>query len=95
MDWVPVAAPEPARTGTWAVIGADLGLDGPVHPDLDALGAEVPDTVVVACLPGGDGNMAEAARHAAHRALGLVQRWLDDDRYASPGWSSSVPRRGR
>ncbi len=88
MEWAPVPVPEPANAGTWAVLGADLGFgfDGPVavHPDLDAFdGAVVPDNVVVACLPDGSaGDVAEAARRAAHRALGLVQRWLEEDRFA-------------
>nr|UTI67673.1 AptF1 [Actinoallomurus sp. ID145808] len=89
VEWAPVAVPEQQQTGTWAVVGADLAFDGPadVHPDLDALtaavdgGAAVPDNVVVACAPASDGDVAEAARQAAHRTLDLVQRWLADDRF--------------
>ena len=94
LEWVPAAVPESASAGTWAVVGDGLGLElegsVAVHPDLDDLaravegGAALPDNVVVACVPdrAAGEDVAEAARQAAHRALGLVQRWLDDDRFA-------------
>ncbi len=81
LEWVPVTVPEPVPSGTWAVVGNDLGFDGPVHPDLDALDG-TPDNVVVACVTDGAGDVAEEAGRAANRALALVQRWLSDDRYA-------------
>ena len=90
VEWAPVAAPESAPEATWAVVGDDsLGFDGPLYSDWDAFaaalkqGAVVPDNVVVACVSAevAGEDAADAARAAAHQALGLVQRWLDDDRY--------------
>ncbi|MEU0149428.1 type I polyketide synthase [Streptomyces sp. NPDC006288] len=97
-EWTPVqAAPAPAGR-TWAVVGTDApadlvaALSGPgtlgTHPTLrelaDAIAsgaAEVPDRVVVA-VPTLPGDTADAARAAAHRALGLVQSWLAEERFA-------------
>ncbi|MDL4817269.1 type I polyketide synthase [Actinomadura opuntiae] len=94
LEWVPTTVPEPAERGTWAVVGHDaLGFGGPVYPDLNALaeaadeGAAVPDNVVIACAPdgaaGGDADLAGAARRAAHLMLGVVQQWLEDDRFTN------------
>ncbi|EGX61522.1 Pks12 [Streptomyces zinciresistens K42] len=56
-------------TGVDALVAA---LDG---------GAEAPDVVWAWCGAGPDaGNLAEAARKAAHRALALAQSWLAEDR---------------
>ncbi|WDM17080.1 SDR family NAD(P)-dependent oxidoreductase [Streptomyces lavenduligriseus] len=70
------------------------GLDLPVtevavdsYPDIDALveaidaEAPVPDTVVVLCAdPDPSDAPSAAARRATHAALGLLQRFLTDDR---------------
>ncbi|WP_443045419.1 type I polyketide synthase [Streptomyces sp. MOE7] len=62
------------------------------HADLAALAAaqsqsphDVPDVVVFPCLAGnreGTG-LAEATHAALRRVLGVVQAWLDDERFAS------------
>ncbi|MFI0154497.1 type I polyketide synthase [Streptomyces lydicus] len=62
------------------------------HADLAALAAapsqsphDVPDVVVLPCLAGDrDGaGLAEATHAALRRVLGVVQAWLDDERFAS------------
>ncbi|MCM2390037.1 type I polyketide synthase, partial [Streptomyces albipurpureus] len=94
LSWTPVTAEAP-EPGIWAVLGADpgFGFDEPVetYQDLETLGAAidagatVPDTVLVACLPeqvgDGDEEAGDAARRTAHRALDLLQKWLDDQRF--------------
>ncbi|MFI6937453.1 SDR family NAD(P)-dependent oxidoreductase [Streptomyces sp. NPDC050287] len=71
-------------------VGAALG-DGEVrtYEDLDALAAAegpVPADVLVPFTPGrpprGTYNPVEISREAPHRMLGLVQRWLADERFA-------------
>ncbi|WP_329393706.1 SDR family NAD(P)-dependent oxidoreductase [Streptomyces lydicus] len=62
------------------------------HADLAALAAaqsqsphDVPDVVVLPCLAGnreGTG-LAEASHAALRRVLGVVQAWLDDERFAA------------
>ncbi|MFE2540070.1 SDR family NAD(P)-dependent oxidoreductase [Actinacidiphila glaucinigra] len=74
--------------------GAGAAVD--VYADLDALAGVVaagkpsPDTVLVSCVsPGGEtgsrgaARVAEAARHAAHAALGLVQEWSAEESLAA------------
>ncbi|MER7291392.1 polyketide synthase dehydratase domain-containing protein, partial [Streptomyces lydicus] len=68
------------------------GLTVSCHADLAALAAaqsrsphDVPDVVVLPCLAGnreGTG-LAEATHAALRRVLGVVQAWLDDERFAS------------
>ncbi|WP_198550428.1 type I polyketide synthase, partial [Streptomyces silvensis] len=90
--WVPMpdTAPEP---GTWAVVGGDTArvahaltaAGEPVdeYRDLAGLraavdaGAPVPRWVAVE-----PGEGATTPREATHRTLGLLQRWLADDRFA-------------
>jgi acyl transferase domain-containing protein/acyl carrier protein len=75
------AAPDVA-----AALAGTAGLAS--YPTLDALfqavtaGAPLPDRVVVA-EPPASGESAAAAREAAHRALGAVQTWLSDERFAA------------
>ncbi|RFS81056.1 SDR family NAD(P)-dependent oxidoreductase, partial [Actinomadura spongiicola] len=92
--WTEVTAPA-AHGAATAVLGDDdLGLGGPVHAGLDDLraamddGAEVPEIVLLPWTPdvgepGEPGDLAEAVRSSAARLLGIVQDWLDDDRFAT------------
>ncbi|MFC4147314.1 type I polyketide synthase [Micromonospora mangrovi] len=48
-----------------------------------AAGTPVPDRVVVVAAGAPDGDLATAARTAAHRALELVRSWLADERLAA------------
>ncbi|MGK5636990.1 SDR family NAD(P)-dependent oxidoreductase [Streptomyces sp. URMC 126] len=94
VEWTPV--PETAvPAGEWALIGPDrfevvAGLEAAgvavrSFADLAEVAAAVeagriaPD-VVLACAGGEDGDAARAARRAAGRALGLVQKWLGEER---------------
>ncbi|MFE5486869.1 SDR family NAD(P)-dependent oxidoreductase, partial [Streptomyces sp. NPDC056527] len=79
-----------------AVVGPDvigvtaaLGEGVVCHADLDALAAAdgpVPAEVLLPFTPGrpskGTYNPVEIAREAPHRMLGLIQRWLADERFA-------------
>ncbi|MEV5978535.1 type I polyketide synthase [Streptomyces sp. NPDC052114] len=81
---LPEAAARPDRR-TWAVLGDDdLGLGCPAHADLAALGATVPDVVVLPVrAPKADGDAVPGAvRAALHAALEPVRSWLADERYA-------------
>ncbi|WP_370088372.1 type I polyketide synthase, partial [Streptacidiphilus sp. MAP12-16] len=92
VEWtsLPVSA---ASAGRWAVLGADAwgvaGSGAEVFADLAALGAAVeagtalPDEVFVAFqLSEGAEIDADAVRSALHGALGVVQEWLADERFA-------------
>jgi acyl transferase domain-containing protein len=68
----------PVAGGRWAVLGAnDLDLpDVEVCDDLAAVAAAAPDVVLA--------SVRDTDPHAAtHRALGLVQDWLADERFES------------
>ncbi|WP_167745504.1 acyltransferase domain-containing protein, partial [Streptomyces monomycini] len=91
VEWTAVSEPSgsPELSGDdsrWAVV------DSPALAD--ALGAEscatlreaadsVPHVVVVEGLAYGDGDLTPATHEATHRALGLMQEWLADERFAS------------
>ncbi|GCD98559.1 type I polyketide synthase [Embleya hyalina] len=84
VDWIEARPPEATpATGPWALIGTDdLGLGGPIHPDLDTLAAAgpVPDLVLAPLT----GEPTAAGAHAvAGRALRLIQDWLADERCAA------------
>jgi acyl transferase domain-containing protein/NADPH:quinone reductase-like Zn-dependent oxidoreductase len=75
--WHEVPA-EPVASGRWAAFGAnDLDLpDVEVCDDLAAVAAAAPDVVLA--------SVSDTDPHAAtHRALGLVQDWLADERFES------------
>ncbi|HEV3289871.1 MAG TPA: type I polyketide synthase, partial [Streptosporangiaceae bacterium] len=96
LEWGP-SRPEPSagNAGRWAVIGPDacLRVPGAVrYEDLPQLaaavaaGQDVPDTVVVCCVPGGiaypagdAGDAAGMAGDVAIAMLGLVQAWLAEE----------------
>ena len=81
LEWVP--APGPAQEpGQVAVLGTTPGLvAGPQvlqYPDL----AAVPDAPAVVVAPVVGGASAEAAGETTAGALGLVQQWLAEERFA-------------
>ncbi|MFJ9822049.1 SDR family NAD(P)-dependent oxidoreductase [Streptomyces sp. NPDC101151] len=81
---LPEAAGRPDRR-TWAVLGDDdLGLGAPAHADLDALGATVPDVVIlpVTAPPAEGGNLPDAVRTVLGRTLETLRAWSADDRYS-------------
>ncbi|WP_030992164.1 type I polyketide synthase [Streptomyces sp. NRRL WC-3744] len=81
---LPEAAGRPDRR-TWAVLGDDdLGLGVPVHAGLDALGASVPDVVILpVTAPPADGEqLPGAVRTVLGRTLQTLRAWSADDRYA-------------
>ncbi|WP_225828601.1 type I polyketide synthase [Streptomyces naphthomycinicus] len=81
---LPEAAGRPDRR-TWAVLGDDdLGLGVPAHPAPDALGATVPDVVIlpVNAPHAEDGRLPDAVRTALARTLETLRTWSADDRYA-------------
>ncbi|KOV67489.1 type I polyketide synthase [Streptomyces sp. MMG1121] len=81
---LPEAAGRPDRR-TWAVLGADdLGLGAPPYADLDALGATVPDVVILpVTAPRAEGEeLPGAVRAALGRTLETLRAWSADDRYA-------------
>ncbi|WP_160311212.1 type I polyketide synthase, partial [Streptacidiphilus anmyonensis] len=93
VEWValPVSA---APAGRWAALGTDqpavAGGGTPVFADLAALGAAVdgglavPDAVFLTLGAGANAaDSADAVRAALHGALGVVQGWLADDRFAA------------
>jgi malonyl CoA-acyl carrier protein transacylase/NADP-dependent 3-hydroxy acid dehydrogenase YdfG len=91
VDWVPTATDEPGRPladGRWAVLGT-RELPGatelPCFADLGALadsgsGWEVVLAPLITGSAHGTGDGAAAVRGAAHRVLGMVQRFLAEDR---------------
>ncbi|HEY7143120.1 MAG TPA: SDR family NAD(P)-dependent oxidoreductase, partial [Streptosporangiaceae bacterium] len=95
VEWIPVTGSGPAaarcgllgddRPGLAAGLTA-AGPQVPAYPDLDALAAAepIPDTVLTwapaAAENAGEEHAAVAARQATGELLGLVQRWLADER---------------
>ncbi|MCZ1017743.1 type I polyketide synthase [Streptomyces noursei] len=88
------ASPE-AGTGRWALIGADelklqselatAGVELDAYPDLAVLGAAdaVPELVFVTFPPNHGAGLSPAeVRGATGVALGIVQAWLADERFA-------------
>ncbi|MGV9929737.1 SDR family NAD(P)-dependent oxidoreductase [Streptomyces olivaceoviridis] len=70
---------------TWAVLGDDdLGLGVPVHTGLDALGASVPDVVILpVTAPRADGErLPGAVRTMLGHTLGTLRAWTADERYS-------------
>ncbi|OYP10584.1 beta-ketoacyl synthase [Streptomyces sp. FBKL.4005] len=81
---LPESAGRPDRR-TWAVLGDDgLGLGVPVHADLDALGATVPDVVILpVTAPRAEGEqLPGAVRTVLGRTLRTLRAWTADERYA-------------
>ncbi|MFE4014209.1 type I polyketide synthase, partial [Streptomyces sp. NPDC059112] len=87
VEWVPAQAASDAVGGTWAVLGdSPLGDGGLAFADVDGLlaasGSVVPGTVVVECVPVGGGLVPDAVRGGLADVLGLVQRWVAEERLA-------------
>uniref|UniRef100_UPI0038B3C3F7 SDR family NAD(P)-dependent oxidoreductase n=1 Tax=Kitasatospora setae TaxID=2066 RepID=UPI0038B3C3F7 len=87
LDWTPAPDPADGAAPTWAALGD--AVPGAVSwPDLDALAAAVDagaalPALLVAAVPTADlPDPAARVRATAHRGLALVQRWLDDERFA-------------
>ncbi|WP_325116457.1 type I polyketide synthase [Streptomyces sp. GMR22] len=84
LEWPAVSADTTWTPASWAVLGDDpLGLTAAVDAVPYDETADAPDAVLVPCVAEGDGDVAEAAHAATHRALALIQRWISDDRLAS------------
>ncbi|MGW4080765.1 SDR family NAD(P)-dependent oxidoreductase, partial [Streptomyces asiaticus] len=84
LEWPAVSADTTWTPAGWAVLGDDpLGLTAAVDAVPYDETADAPDAVLVPCVAEGDGDVAEAAHAATHRALALIQRWISDDRLAS------------
>ncbi|MFE6972378.1 SDR family NAD(P)-dependent oxidoreductase [Streptomyces sp. NPDC057682] len=81
VEWQPVGGGSGPR-GDWAVAGPGLVVAGvPAVTGLDALGAEVPEAVLLPVLADGAGAGTEdevpaGTRTAVDTALAAVQRWL-------------------
>ncbi len=93
VDWteVPLAS-SPTPTGSWAVLGADLGaaLAPPVrYKDLQALqealdqGASAPALVLAPLSTLSTQDLPPSAHQATAHALALLQGWMADERLAS------------
>ncbi|TYB44906.1 type I polyketide synthase [Actinomadura chibensis] len=85
--WTPAPSMDGQQpTSSLAVLGSDrcgLSVDVPVFADLAGVaGAGVPDVVVWSPSAAGDGVLADV-RAAAFSALGVVQEWLGDERFAA------------
>ncbi|EFL26031.1 modular polyketide synthase [Streptomyces himastatinicus ATCC 53653] len=96
VDWAPLAAASESAPTRFAVVGGDdlklsvaldaAGHTATVHDDLTALDMAVvmdgtaPDTVLIPFLPDGGDDLVADAHAATHRALGLVQEWLNGGR---------------
>ncbi|WP_344517107.1 polyketide synthase dehydratase domain-containing protein, partial [Streptomyces pulveraceus] len=87
VEWVPAQAASDAVGEAWAVLGdSPLGDGGRVFADVDALVAsadELPGTVVLECPAGGSaGSVPDAVRDQLADVLGVVQRWVAEERLA-------------
>ncbi|GAA2962099.1 hypothetical protein GCM10010483_01520 [Actinokineospora diospyrosa] len=93
LDWSTPITPADPGTSRWALLGADelklgaalveAGNAVTAHADLDHLLEDLAADVVVAQFVGGGGPIADAAEHAAVRALELVRAWISDERVAA------------
>ncbi|WP_318842119.1 SDR family NAD(P)-dependent oxidoreductase [Streptomyces marincola] len=92
LDWVPADSRPSSGAATGArivLLGTEtLGSTPPSFPDLAALAAgdehaRTADFVIAPFLHPSAGNPADEVRAAMNEALGLVQSWLADDRFAS------------
>ncbi|WP_443075048.1 type I polyketide synthase [Streptomyces sp. NBC_01435] len=86
VEWVPAPATSDVVGRTWAVLGdSPLAEGGRVFADVDALVAsadELPGTVVLECVPVEGGSVPDVVRDQLAGVLGVVQRWVADDRLA-------------
>ncbi|WP_443075047.1 type I polyketide synthase [Streptomyces sp. NBC_01435] len=89
VEWVSAVGGGSVGVDSWAVLGAGGGLlaEGVrVFADVDELlaasGSAVPGTVVVECVPVEGGSVPDVVRDQLAGVLGVVQRWVADDRLA-------------
>ncbi|WP_042422613.1 type I polyketide synthase [Streptacidiphilus anmyonensis] len=86
VEWTALpTASEGVERGRWAALGG--ALEGPAvegFADLGGLAAAevVPDVVFASCGSAAGELSAGAVREVSHRALGLVQGWLAEERFA-------------
>ncbi|MER7953108.1 type I polyketide synthase, partial [Streptomyces sp. NPDC096079] len=86
LDWKPVTADGEESPRSVALGSADLGV-GPAYADLAELGRAVdggllvPSVVLAPLTALTDGTTSDAVP-PVHRALGLLQEWLADERFA-------------
>ncbi|MGQ0836943.1 SDR family NAD(P)-dependent oxidoreductase, partial [Actinokineospora sp.] len=85
VDWTPVRRGTAATS--FAVVGTDpfgLGaaLSAEAHADLDALAA-VPEVVLVPLAGNPDDDVVASTHALIAHALGLLQRWVTDERFAA------------
>jgi polyketide synthase 12 len=99
VDWVPVSCEGPVAGDRLALLGAPGGLlagalraagvDFEVYEDLALLGgaveqgAAVPRVVLVDACEWVSGDTADAVHASTHRALGVAQAWLAEERLAA------------
>ncbi|MGV9899774.1 type I polyketide synthase, partial [Streptomyces tendae] len=91
VEWVAAAeggsAEAEAGTASWAVLGdSPLAEGGLVFADVEALLAssqDLPGTVVFECPAVGDAPVPDAVRDRLTGVLGVLQRWVADERLAS------------
>ncbi|WP_435135601.1 type I polyketide synthase [Actinacidiphila sp. bgisy144] len=78
VEWVPVVGG--GEVGPFVVVGAEGA-----YADVDALlasGDDIPGTVVWECGPADDGAVPEAVRSRLAEVLGVVRRWVGEERLA-------------
>ncbi|WP_456341364.1 type I polyketide synthase [Streptomyces tendae] len=91
VEWVSAADGGSAEAGagaaSWAVLGdSPLAEGGPVFADVEALVAssqDLPGTVVLQCPAVEDAPVPDAVRDRLTGVLGVLQRWVADERLAS------------
>ncbi|WP_243723272.1 type I polyketide synthase [Actinomadura sp. 7K507] len=82
--WTP-ATPSAPPAGSWALLGDDahgLGIEGR-HPDLKAVAAAMPGTVVVCCPSGTGPQVPGQVRSVSAQVLELLQEWSAEERLES------------
>nr|WP_052441528.1 type I polyketide synthase [Streptacidiphilus anmyonensis] len=85
VEWTALPLAGGVERGRWAALGG--ALEGPAvegFADLGGLAAAevVPDVVFASCGSAAGELSAGAVREVSHRALGLVQGWLAEERFA-------------
>ncbi|WP_042837704.1 polyketide synthase dehydratase domain-containing protein, partial [Streptomyces sp. NRRL S-15] len=90
VDWISHEVAEERVEARWAALGDSIGVPGLRYADLAAFtaaadsGESVPGVVAVSFAEPGSapGDVVSSTHEVAARALGLVQGWLADERFA-------------
>jgi acyl transferase domain-containing protein/NADPH:quinone reductase-like Zn-dependent oxidoreductase/acyl carrier protein len=86
--WAVIGADELGLAGLLAALGREVrSYPGPAELARAISAGEPAPEIVLACAVSGTGagaDLAEAARDTAGRALGLVQRWLEQEQVPAP-----------